>query len=50
AGAPTLEDLREHVTAALDGTAAPRELHLLDELPRRGIGKLDRRALVKRFS
>ena len=50
AGTPTLEDLREHVTAALDGTAAPRELHLLDELPRRGIGKLDRRALVKRFS
>ncbi|SKY12292.1 Possible O-succinylbenzoic acid--CoA ligase MenE [Mycobacteroides abscessus subsp. bolletii] len=50
AGAPTLEDLREHVTAALDGTAAPRELHLLDELPRRGIGKLDRRVLVKRFS
>lgn len=50
AGAPTLEDLREHVTAALDDTAAPRELHLLDELPRRGIGKLDRRALVKRFS
>lgn len=50
AGAPTLEDLREHVTAALDGTAAPRELHLLDELPRRGIGKLDRRALVKPFS
>lgn len=50
ARAPTLEDLREHVTAALDGTAAPRELHLLDELPRRGIGKLDRRALVKRFS
>lgn len=50
AGTPTLEDLRAHVTAALDGTAAPRELHLLDELPRRGIGKLDRRALVKRFS
>ncbi|ALR13049.1 O-succinylbenzoic acid--CoA ligase [Mycobacteroides saopaulense] len=49
-GSPTLEDLREHVTATLDGTAAPRELHLLDELPRRGIGKLDRRALVKRFS
>ncbi|WP_083338054.1 o-succinylbenzoate--CoA ligase [Mycobacteroides franklinii] len=50
AGTPTLEDLRTHVTAALDSTAAPRELHLLDELPRRGIGKLDRRALVKRFS
>lgn len=50
AGAPTLDELREHVTATLDGTAAPRELHLLDELPRRGIGKLDRRALVKRFS
>ncbi|GLE55360.1 putative O-succinylbenzoic acid--CoA ligase MenE [Mycobacteroides chelonae] len=50
AGTPTLEDLRAHVAAALEDTAAPRELHLLDELPRRGIGKLDRRALIKRFS
>ncbi len=50
AGTPTLEDLRAHVAAALEDTAAPRELHLLDELPRRGIGKLDRRALVKRVS
>ncbi|MUM19864.1 O-succinylbenzoic acid--CoA ligase [Mycobacterium sp. CBMA 623] len=49
-GTPTLENLRDHVAATLERTAAPRELHLLDELPRRGIGKLDRRALVKRFS
>nr|WP_318276398.1 o-succinylbenzoate--CoA ligase [Mycobacterium eburneum] len=46
---PTLEALRAHVAAALDATAAPRELHLLDALPRRGIGKVDRVALARRF-
>lgn len=46
---PTLAMLREHVAAALDPTAAPREVYLLDELPRRGIGKVDRAALVRRF-
>jgi O-succinylbenzoic acid--CoA ligase len=34
----------------LDATAAPRELHVVDELPRRGIGKLDRAALRMRFN
>ena len=48
--APSLAELREHVARFLDATAAPRELHVVDELPRRGIGKLDRRALVARFS
>ncbi|MET0703700.1 MAG: o-succinylbenzoate--CoA ligase [Mycobacterium sp.] len=48
--APTLAELRAHVAQSLDSTAAPRELHVVDELPRRGIGKLDRRSLVKRFS
>ncbi len=47
---PTLDALRAHVTRTLDATAAPRELHVVDALPRRGIGKLDRRALVRRFS
>jgi O-succinylbenzoic acid--CoA ligase len=47
--APSLAQLREHVAASLDHTAAPRELHVVDELPRRGIGKLDRRALVQRY-
>ncbi|WP_293051011.1 o-succinylbenzoate--CoA ligase [Mycobacterium sp.] len=47
--APTLDALRAHVAATLDVTAAPRELHILDTLPRRGIGKLDRSALVRRF-
>lgn len=47
--APSLAVLRDHVAATLDATAAPRELHLLDALPRRGIGKLDRRALARRF-
>lgn len=47
---PTLGELREWTTATLDSTAAPRELHLLDALPLRGPGKIDRRALVTRFS
>lgn len=48
--APTVAELRAHVAQSLDATAAPREIHVVDELPRRGIGKLDRRALVARFS
>ncbi|WP_430333874.1 o-succinylbenzoate--CoA ligase [Rhodococcus sp. ACT016] len=43
--APTLEELREHVRGALDATAAPREVRLLDALPLRGPGKTDRNAL-----
>lgn len=46
---PSLEQLRAHVAASLDTTAAPRELHLIGELPVRGIGKVDRRALAERF-
>lgn len=45
----TLPELRSHVSAALSPTAAPREVHVVDELPRRGIGKVDRRELVRRF-
>ncbi|CAM4423712.1 Long-chain-fatty-acid--CoA ligase FadD13 [Mycobacterium basiliense] len=48
--APTLDELRAHVSGALDATAAPRELHVVDELPRRGIGKIDRAVLVRRFA
>lgn len=46
---PTLAVLRDHVVASLDATAAPRELHVVDALPRRGIGKVDRKALARRF-
>ncbi len=46
---PSLEELRDFVAGSLDRTAAPREVHLVEELPRRGIGKLDRRALRERF-
>ncbi|MEE2034808.1 O-succinylbenzoic acid--CoA ligase, partial [Rhodococcus sp. CC-R104] len=42
--------LREHTAATLDPTAAPRELHIVDALPLRGPGKVDRRTLVQRFS
>ena len=49
ADAPTVTDLREQVSTALAATAAPREVHVLDELPRRGIGKLDRRALTLKY-
>jgi o-succinylbenzoate---CoA ligase len=48
--APTLDALRAHVTRTLDATAAPRELHVVAALPRRGIGKIDRLALVRRFA
>jgi O-succinylbenzoic acid--CoA ligase len=47
--APTLPELRAHLARTLDITAAPRELHLVAELPRRGIGKVDRQALGRRF-
>ncbi|UXA15270.1 o-succinylbenzoate--CoA ligase [Mycobacterium sp. SMC-8] len=45
----TLEQLRSHVAATLPSTAAPRQLHIVDALPLRGIGKVDRRQLVRRF-
>ncbi len=47
---PTLEDVKTYLAQSLDATAAPRELHIVDELPRRGIGKIDRRALRQRIS
>jgi O-succinylbenzoic acid--CoA ligase len=47
---PTLDELRIHVKTMLDSTAAPREVHVVDELPRRGIGKVDRRRLIADFS
>jgi O-succinylbenzoic acid--CoA ligase len=49
AATPEVAELRAHVAQTLDATAAPREVHIVDELPRRGIGKLDRRALATRF-
>jgi O-succinylbenzoic acid--CoA ligase len=48
-GAPTLAELRAHVESTLPSTAAPREVHVIAELPRRGIGKVDRRELAVRF-
>ncbi|MFN8067529.1 MAG: o-succinylbenzoate--CoA ligase [Mycolicibacterium insubricum] len=50
AAAPTLAALRDRVAHRLPVTAAPRELHILDELPRRGIGKPDRRELARRYT
>jgi O-succinylbenzoic acid--CoA ligase len=48
--APSLDALRAHLAGTLDATAAPRELHIVTALPRRGIGKIDRPALVRRFA
>lgn len=48
--APTLDVLRAQVSRTLDATAAPRELHVVAALPRRGIGKVDRAALARRFA
>ncbi|MCV6982685.1 o-succinylbenzoate--CoA ligase [Mycolicibacterium pulveris] len=50
AAAPTVAALREHVAQTLNVTAAPRQIHVVDKLPRRGIGKVDRRALVAQFT
>lgn len=36
ASAPTVAELRAHVAEELDATAAPREVHVVDEVPRRG--------------
>ena len=47
--APDVAELRTQLSQTLDATAAPREVHVVDELPRRGIGKVDRRALMARF-
>jgi O-succinylbenzoic acid--CoA ligase len=47
ASTPSLDELRTHVMGTLDHTAAPRELHIMDALPLRGIGKVDRPALVR---
>lgn len=46
----TLSELRSHVAGSLPSTAAPRQLHLVDALPRRGIGKVDRRELARVYA
>jgi O-succinylbenzoic acid--CoA ligase len=49
AAAPALSEVRDLIGQTLDVTAAPRQIHVVDALPRRGIGKLDRKALSRRF-
>ncbi len=46
---PTLDELRDVVGETLDRTAAPREVVVVAELPRRGIGKIDYRALREQY-
>lgn len=46
---PSPEELRDFVGASLDRTAAPREIVVVGELPRRGIGKIDRAALREQY-
>lgn len=47
---PTLAELRLHAARTLDVTAVPRELFIVEALPLRGPGKVDRAALVAQFS
>ena len=47
---PTLDEVREFLALSLDPTAAPRELHFIDELPRLASGKLDRPTLRERYA
>ncbi|SDI27652.1 O-succinylbenzoic acid--CoA ligase [Rhodococcus triatomae] len=42
---PDLESIREFACRTVDATAAPREVHIVDRLPLRGPGKVDRAAL-----
>lgn len=42
---PTAESIRAVVGRQLDRTAIPREIFVVDDLPRRGPGKVDREAL-----
>jgi len=49
--APTVAELRAHVAQnPRRHRGAPRQVHVVDELPRRGIGKLDRKELAARFT
>jgi O-succinylbenzoic acid--CoA ligase len=47
---PTLDGLRDLVRAQLPRAAAPKELELVDSLPRTGLGKIRRSLLVTRGS
>ncbi|MET9328316.1 o-succinylbenzoate--CoA ligase [Tsukamurella sp. NPDC003166] len=46
----TVEALRRAVEAELDRTAAPRAVYLVDALPLRGPGKVDRRSLAAQIT
>jgi acyl-coenzyme A synthetase/AMP-(fatty) acid ligase len=48
AAPPTLEELRDHVGVALGRHRAPRELVIVDALPRTALGKLRRAGLPGR--
>ena len=48
--APTLAEVRTHVARALSPAAAPRQLEVVPELPLRGPGKPDRRAIRERLT
>lgn len=47
AAPPSLEELREHVRSRLTPPHMPRDLVLVDEVPRTSLGKPDRAALVR---
>ncbi|NLF04066.1 MAG: AMP-binding protein [Actinomycetales bacterium] len=44
---PSLESVRAHVAHSLGAPAAPRRVLVIDELPERGPGKTDRRAVQR---
>lgn len=45
----TAAQLRDRVIAELNATWAPREIEFVDELPMVGMGKVDKKALQRRF-
>ncbi|TVT47476.1 AMP-binding protein [Amycolatopsis rhizosphaerae] len=48
-GAPSAEDLRAAVRAALGAPAVPKRFEFVEALPLRGPGKVDRQAVTTRF-
>ena len=47
---PSLDELRDHVKSTLPSHCAPREVHVVDSIPRTNLGKPRRAALVDSLS
>jgi acyl-CoA synthetase (AMP-forming)/AMP-acid ligase II len=48
--AATAADLERFARERLSGYKVPKQIHLVDALPRTGFGKFDKKELVARFA